>query len=510
MSLIKKLAGETAIYGLSTIIGRVLNYLLVPLYTRIFLTAEYGIVAELYAYVGFLSVIFIYRMETAFFRYGTEKENRQKAYSTALTSLFGSTLFFVAALLLLSQPIANALEYPDQQKYIIWFAFIIGFDALAALPFARLRLENKALRFAVIKLINIGLNIGINLFFLLLCPWLVTKGYEGIYKIYNPELGIGYIFIANLVASAVTILLLSPYYFSERQNSKGITRRVPVFLNGLFDRALWKKMLFYAGPLVIVGFAGIINEMLDRGLLKQLLDGDLDFRTGQIGIYSANYKIAMLITLFTTAFTYAAEPFFFSNAKREDAQKIYATVAQLFTAIACLGFVGILLYIDIFKYFVGEEFRSGLSVVPILLLANICLGLYYNLAVWFKLTDRTIMGAYISGGGAIITIILNIILIPKIGYIGSAWTTLFCYSTMVIASYFLGQKFYPVPYKTGRILLYILLAMFVYGISIPVRTYFGPGSIMVFVSATVLLLTYLSILCALEKEHVMAFVRNRN
>ncbi len=498
MSLLKKLAGDTAIYGLSTIIGRVLNFLLVPLYTRILLDSEYGVVAEFYAYVGFLNVIFIYRMETAFFRFGNEAKQRQPVFNTAAFSIFCSSLFFVGLLILFSQPIANFLEYPDKRIFVIWFAFIIGFDALSAIPFARLRLEGKAIQFATIKFINIGLNIGFNLFFLLLCPYLINQGFTAFEHIYNPDFQIGYIFISNLIASAATLLLLVPTYFFKTKHPQTIdlpsSKKAP-----WFDKALWKKMFRYAGPLVIVGFAGIINETLDRVLLKNCLEGDLDYRTAQIGIYNANYKIAMLITLFTTAFTYAAEPFFFSNANREDAKDIYAIVGQVFAMVGCIGFLGIMLYIDIFKYFVGADFRDGLNVVPIILIANIFLGLYYNIGIWYKLTDKTIYGAFISIGGASITIILNLILIPKIGYLGSAWATLVCYVIMVFCSYFIGKKHYPVPYKAGRILTYIISAITIYLISLPLREYLGVGSILLFAMNTILFLSYLGTLLFVER-----------
>ncbi|MEM6723000.1 MAG: polysaccharide biosynthesis C-terminal domain-containing protein [Bacteroidota bacterium] len=448
MSLIRKLAGETVIYGLSTIIGRALNALLVPLYTYTLLDSQYGVVAELYALVGFLNVLFVHRMETAMFRYGSKAENRSKAFQTSSISVFGSTILLVGALLLSAQSIANWLEYPDQKQYVIWFALIMGFDALSAIPFARLRLEGKAIRFVTIKLLNIGINIGLNLFFLVLCPYMIKQGYEGWSAIYSPEMGIGYIFIANLVASAVTVLLLLPTYFSDRTKWQ-------------FDRDQWRIMFKYAAPLVLVGFAGIVNEMLDRVLLKQLLEGNLDYRTGQIGIYSANYKIAMLITLFTTAFTYAAEPFFFRNADRSDAPELYATVAKWFTWVACFGMMGILLFIDLFKYYVGPEFREGLDIIPILLLANVFLGLYYNLAIWFKLTDKTIMGAYIAIGGALITILANWFLIPILGYRGSAWATLLCYFCMLLASYWMGKRHYPIPYPLGRIASVLILAMLI-------------------------------------------------
>lgn len=494
MSLIKKLAGETAIYGLSSIIGRFANYLLVPLYTNIFDKAPYGIVSELYAYVGFLMVIFTYRMETGFFRFGTPKADRDKAFSTTSIAILLTTPLFAGLLIGFSQPIADWLQYPDNANYVIWFALVLAFDALAAVPFARLRLDNKPIRFAAIKLTNIGINIGSNLFFLLLCPYLSHKGFSWVDNIYNENLGIGYIFISNLLASIVTILLLAPTYFKIKLQ---------------FDKKLMRKILAYSMPLVIVGFASVINELLDRTLLKWLLPGTLDENMAELGVYSACYKLAMLMTLFTQAFNYAAEPFFFSNADRKDAKKTYAQVAQVFTIVGALGFLGITLYIDIFKHFIGSEFRDGLVIVPILLMANLALGLYYNFAIWYKLKDKTNIGALIAIGGALITLVLNIWWIPKIGYVGSAWATLICYASMAAAAYLVGRKYYPVPYPILKIMLYIVLALVVYQVSMVVQSSFaiGAGTLSLYAVNTVLLLAFISIIFRMDLDLFRSIIK---
>ena len=449
MSALKKLAGQTAIYGLSSIIGRFLNYLLVPLYTYIFSTYQYGIVTELYSYAAFFMVIFTYGLETAFFRF-YEKEGQQPAvYSTVLWSIFTSTVILTTAVVFVAPFIAEGLGYPEHSDYIVWFGFIVGLDALASIPFAKLRAKNKALKFASFKLLNIGINIGLNLFFLLLCPYILKNYSSGTFfdmaqLIYNPEFGIGYIFISNLAASAVTFLLLIP---EMKEIKIG------------FNKYLWKQMIMYALPLVIVGFSGIINEMIDRILLKFLLPFDNETNQSMIGIYGACYKLSLLMTLFIQAYRYAAEPFFFAQSNQKSAKTTYAATLKYFVITGLLIFLGVMLFLDILKYFIGPEFHEGLVVVPILLMANLFLGIYYTLSIWYKITDKTGLGAYIAIGGAIITIVLNIILIPEIGYVGSAWATLVCYLSMSIASYAFGQYYYKVYYNLKRISVYIIVAL---------------------------------------------------
>jgi|AntRauTorckE5430_2_1112549.scaffolds.fasta_scaffold03093_3 O-antigen/teichoic acid export membrane protein len=487
MSLIKKLAGETAIYGVSSIVGRFLNYFLVPLYTNIFPPSEYGIVVNLYAWVGFLTVIFVYRMETGFFRFGTPPADRDKAYSTLSTLLLVTTPIFCGLLIGFAEPIAVWMKYPDDANYIIWFAIILGLEALSAIPFAKLRLDGRPWYFAAIKLINIGVNLTINLFFLLLCPYLETKGWD-MSAVYNSNWGIEYIFIANLTASAVTLLLLSPSYFKTKFE---------------FDKVLLKKTLIYILPLVFVGLAGIVNEVIDRILQKWLLPGSDIENEAMIGIYGACYKLAMLLSLFTQAFNYAAEPFFFRNADRSDSMPIYAKVALYFTVVGALGFLGIMLYIDIAQFFIGTQYREGLVVVPILLLANLFLGVYYNFAIWYKLKDKTMIGALIAFGGALITIVLNILWIPTIGYIGSAWATLICYASMATACYWVGQKYYPVPYPIVKMLLYVGLAILIYGANLLARDIFGNGTIPLFIINTLLIISYLGIFYKFDGREVL-------
>lgn len=479
---LKKLAGQTAIYGGSTIVARLLNYLLVPLHTRIFAPESYGIVGEMYAYVSLLIVLLTYGMETAFFRfYESGNPKRDRVYSTSLMSLVFSTSVFLILILFFARPLADVIRYPHNAEYIIWFALIIAFDAVSAIPFARLRAMNRPRVFAAIKIMNIGINVILNLFFLLLCPYMLRQGILShlIHMIYNPAIGVGYIFIANLISSGVTLLILMMVLPRTRW---------------VFDSKLWKPMIRYALPLLVFGLAGIINETMDRLLLKYL--SPAESASAVVGIYTACYKISIMMTIVIQGFKYAAEPFFFAHARENNARQLYADVMKYFVIVCSVIFLVIMLYIDVVKYFVGEKYYPGLTIVPILLLANMFLGIFYNLSIWYKLTDKTRFGAYLSVGGAIITLILNYLLIPKIGFLGSAWATFFCYLSMMVASYLIGQKHYKVRYNTGRILLYIGLAT--------ALVYFSgwlnfPAQWLKYLINTLLLAAYLVVVIAIEK-----------
>ena len=449
MGIIKKLASQTAIYGISSIFGRFLNYLLVPLYTYYFSAAEYGVVSEFYAYAGFFSVLLLFGFETGYFRFrDKEHSGRDVAYSTALIFVVLVNLGFFLFILLINPRLSAALNYANHPEYVLYFTLILTLDAIASIPFARLRAEDKAFRFAGIKVTEILVTVLLSLFFIIYCPKIYTENPQSwIDKIYDPAIGIAYIFIANLIASVFKFLLLTPQ------------------LAGLawgFDRALFGKMIRYSLPMVVIGFAGIINEMLDRVLLKYLLPYDLQTNMKMLGIYSACYKLSILMSLFIQAFRYAAEPFFFAYSGNSDARTIYAKVLKFFVIFCVFIFLLVTLFIDFFKYFVGEEFRAGLEVVPILLLANLFLGIYVNLSIWYKLTDRTLMGAFVSLAGAALTIVLNVWWIPEFGYVGSAWATLACFASMAIVSYLLGRHYYPVAYDVKRVIAYITLGVALY------------------------------------------------
>jgi len=449
MGIIKKLASQTAIYGISSIFGRFLNYLLVPLYTYYFSAAEYGVVSEFYAYAGFFSVFLLFGFETGYFRFRDKAHSgRDIAYSTALIFVVLADLVFFLVILLINAKLSAALNYANHPEYVLCFALILTLDAIASIPFARLRAEDKAFHFAGIKVTEILVMVLLSLFFIIYWPKLFAENpHSWIGKIYDPAIGVGYIFIANLIASLFKFLLLTPQ------------------LAGLawgFDRALFGKMIRYSLPMVVIGFAGIINEMLDRVLLKYLLPYDLQTNMKMLGIYSACYKLSILMSLFIQAFRYAAEPFFFAYSDKSDARIIYAKVLKFFVIFCVFIFLLVTLFIDFIKYFLGEEFRAGLEVVPILLLANLCLGIYVNLSIWYKLSDRTTIGAFVSLAGAALTIALNVWLIPIYGYVGSAWATLACYASMAIVSYLLGRHYYPVAYDVKRVLAYIMLGVGLY------------------------------------------------
>jgi O-antigen/teichoic acid export membrane protein len=456
---IKRLAGQTAIYGVSSIMGRLLNYLLVPVYTNYFLTHEFGVITEIYSYVAILIVILTHGMETAFFRFSEQNPSqRNTIFGTSLLSVLALAVIFVFFTSTFSQQIADTMRYPNNPEYVLWFGIIIGMDALMSIPFARLRAENRPLHFAFIKLTGIGINIALVLFFVVACPWLLDNANPTISgwiaSFYNPSIGVGYVFIANLVASSIAGILLLPVIFRGRIG---------------FSFPIWKTMLIYALPLLVAGLAGIINEALDKILLKYLLPEDIAM--SQLGIYGACYRVSVLMILFIQAFRFAAEPFFFAEYKNENAKFLYARVMKVFVVTCLFIFLGIMLYMDIIQYFIGKDFREGLEVVPILLLAHIFLGIYFNLSIWYKLTGQTRFGAYIAVIGAGITIVVNVLLIPVIGYFASAWAHLFCYIVMTMISWYWGRKRYHVAYDIPRIMLFIVAAIalyFIHGLIPPI------------------------------------------
>lgn len=487
MSELKKLAGQTAVYGLSSIVGRMLNYLLVPLYTRVFDKAEYGVVSEMYAWVAFLMIVFTYGMETAFFHFSQKETDKEKVYGTSLFSILSSSALLCAILIFFSQPIASAIGYPKHSEYITLFALILAFDALCALPFAKLRQQNKAKTFAGIKLINILLNIGFNLFFLVVCPY-ATKTDAGLLtqianSVYSSKVGVGYVFISNLLSSGITFLMLLKYL-------RGVNLKP--------DFNLLKRMLLYAAPLLIAGFAGMINETFDRVIYKHLAPNPAT-ALAELGVYSACYKLSIIMTLFIQTFRYAAEPFFFAQHKNENKQEVYALVMKYFVITCSFIFAAVMLYIDVVKLFIGEEFRSGIKIVPVLLLANLFLGIFYTLSMWYKLAGKTYYGAYFSIFGGALTVVLLFVMIPLWGYMGAAWATLITYAAMMIASYITGQKNYHVPYDVARNLMYIGLAVLTWFASAGILKMFSPGTVASFFINTFLLLVFAGFIFMLEK-----------
>jgi len=463
MASIRRLASQTAVYGIPTILGRFLQYLMVYLLTRVFSLAQYGTISVFYAYASFLMVVLTYGMETAFFRFSEKEEDKDSVFSTGMLSLIITSGSFIFLASIFSGAIAGWIDYPGQAKYVVWFAWILGLDALVAIPFARLRSQNRAARFATLKMINIFTNIGLTLFFILLCPWAwkafpSLRGLLGL--IYNPDWGIEYVFIANLAASLITLALVLPMIMNMRWK---------------MHNELWKRMLIYALPLLFAGLAGMVNETLDRLMLRYLLPFSKDMSEAQVGIYSACYKISILITLFVQAYRFAAEPFFFSQAKEKDSAKTYARIMDFFLVAILSTFLVTMLFLDdVFLHLIDKKYWVGKGVIPVLMLANIFLGIYYNLSIWYKLTGKTIWGAWLSVMGAVITLALNFWWIPLgpenllHGYIGSAWATLICYGSMMVVAYLLGQKFYPIPYNLFKFFGYLAFALLIYAISVNV------------------------------------------
>lgn len=494
MSTLKKLAGQTAVYGLSTIVGRLLNYLLVPLYTYNFSTSEYGVVTEMYAYISFLIIVVTYGMETALFNFSASEENKDKVYSTALISVLVSTTAFIGLVVLFADPLAVVIEHPQHADYVLWVILIIGLDAFTSIPFAKLREQNKAGRFAFIKIINIAINIALNIFFVAICKNAYNDPSSVFYSIanavYSPEIGVGYVFISNLVASFVVLLLLFPEV---------------VRIKYTFDSELWKRMMIYALPLLLAGLAGMTNETMDRILLKYMLPKDI--AESQVGIYGACYKISILMTIFVQTFRYAAEPFFFSNSREKNSKELYADVMKYFIIACSFIFLATVLNLSWIQNFVGPAFRSGMDVVPILLMANLFLGVFFNLSIWYKLTNKTKFGAYLTGLGAVITLTLNFLLIPVMGFMGSAWATLACYATMMVASYFLGNKHFPVNYNLKRILGYLTLSLALYFTGY----YLIPGnSALTIALNNLLVLLFISTVYFLERDGIKKLIKNEN
>lgn len=490
MNPLKRLASQTAVYGVSSIIGRFLNYLLVPLYTYTFVPADYGVVAEFYAYMGFLAVVLVFGLETGYFRFRAGTKQPPVVFATVVRTLIVANAAFVLAAVLLQQPVADLLRHGEHPEYIWWVAAIVALDAVGAAAFARLRAEDKALRFAGIKLIEIGVNIGLNLFFIALC----RQAYEAdptslLGRLWDPAIGVGYVFLANLAASGVKILLLAPLL------KDGLSGR-----GALFDAALFRRLLRYSAPMVVIGLAGIVNEMLDRAALKYLLPYDEETNMAQLGIYSACYKLSILMMLFIQAFRYAGEPFFFSYAKERDAREIYALVLNGFVIFCVFIFLLVTLYLDLFQYFVGAPYREGLHVVPVLLIANLLLGVYVNLSIWYKLTDRTLMGAGVALIGAGITIAMLWLLIPRFGYEGAAWAHLACYGAMVAISYALGRRYYPVPYDLTRLAGWIALGLALYAAGEWLMDVQGWHFL---IAGTLLMLVYLGLVALIDGRRLL-------
>ena len=488
MSGIKKLAGQTLWYGGSTIFGRFLNYLLNPLLAQLFAAGKFGIISNLFAIAAFLNIIFTYGLETSYFRFNNIHPEK-KVYNTAFFSLLTSTVLLGIILFASHQYIAaNLLELPNHPEYVQWVILIVMFDALSVLPLAKLRYEGRPIKFAAVRILTILLNIGFILFFLVYCDGIYKKGEDSFWlNFYDPKIGLGYVIIANVIASGAGLLLLTKELFQ---------------FSFQFDKDLWKKIMTYTWPLVIVGFGGMVNEMIDRFMLLHRYPGTTEEAYTQVGIYSANYKLAILIVLFIQAFRMGAEPFFFKSSADQNAPRTYARVMKFFVITCCLCFLSVVLFLDIWKYFMGTrhtEYYTGLKIVPILMLAKIFLGIYYNLSVWYKITNKNLTGAYITLGGALITVVFNYLFIPVWGYVACSIATVLCYGFMMVASYRLGQQHFPVPYPWKKLAAYIVICVMLFGLHQLVR-YLSPSILLNHIMGIVLLSGFALFILKIEKR----------
>lgn len=464
MSLYKKLLNQTAIYGLATVLPRMMSFLLVRLYVDYMPSEEYGEVSVIFAYLIFLNVILSYGMETSFFRFYNREINKDKVISTSTISLLVTTTLFLCLGIFFKESIAFVSKI--KADYIIYTLLILVLDALVIIPFSKLRAESRSLKFALIKIANVALNLGLNVFLIVYLPQWHTKS-SVLDSIYIADFQIGYIFISNLLASLITLLILLPDYFKLKWN---------------FDRLLWKQMMQYGFPILIAGIAFAINEHFDKILLEWM-----GVSLSNIGAYSACYKIGMFMVLFRTAYTLGIEPFFFSHASNENAPKTYATITKYFVIFGSFMSLSVIVFADVLKLILvpKDSYWIAMDIVPLIVMANFFLGIYTNLSVWYKLIDKTKIGAYISIVGAIVTLLLNIILIPFIGFVGSAIATIIAYASMMLISYYLGQKKYPIPYDMKKIFSYLGISIVLSGLSfyIPVfrKTYiFGIVAILFF------------------------------
>ena len=452
----KSLAKDTAIYGLSSILGRLINWCLVPLHISIFTdTVEYGKISRIYGLTALFLVLLTYGMETGFFRFMNKKEeNADKVYSTSLITLAISSLLFILFCISFIHPISEILKYTDHREHIMIMAMVVAIDAFMTIPFAYLRYQKRPKRFAYLKLASIIIYVLFNVFFLITCPWMQANYPDFILsKFYHPEIGIGYVFLANLISSLAVLILL-----------------IPSAMKGLkiyFDKKLLNRLLKYSFPLLILGLAGVINQAVAPLVYPYIFDSVTEAER-QLGIYNACLKFTVIITMFIQAFRYAYEPFIFSKNKEEDNRKPYADAMKYFVIFTLFIFLGIMFYIDILQYImdkIGKNYAIGLMILPIAMMGEIFFGIYYNLSVWYKLTDKTKYGAYFSVFGCAIQVSLNIIFVPIIGFMASAWATLICNIVICAISYFIGQKHYPIKYNLKDIFIYLSIALVLYAIA---------------------------------------------
>lgn len=467
---------------MATVLPRMLSFLLVPLYTNQLPTEEYGKVSIIFSYFVLFNVILAYGMETAFFRFFNKESDKEKVVSTSAISIATSSFVFLVIAFLLKEQISVWIDI--KLEYINLVIWILLLDALVIIPFSWLRAKERPMRYAVIKIANVAINFGLNIFFLLYLKEL-SFHFSSLDTIYKENYEISYIFISNLIASGFTLLMLLPFYTKIKYR---------------FDRILWKKMMKYAMPILIAGIAYSINETFDRILLDHLLPENV--AEHMVGVYSACYKLALFMTLFATAFRLGIEPFFFNYAENKSAPETYARITKYFVILGSFIFLFVIVFVHILKiaFLRDASYWEAVKIVPFILLANFCLGVYHNLSVWYKVTDRTRFGAYISVFGAIVTLLLNFLLIPEYTYVGSAIATLAAYGSMMILSWYLGRKYYPIPYDLKKIGMYLALSI---GFSI-ISFYIFDSNYMISIP---LLLVFLVILYASEKKELKQLLK---
>jgi len=469
MAGIKSLAKETAVYGLSSIVGRFLNWCLVPLYTYLFVASEYGVVSFLYSFTAVMLVVLNYGMETGFFRFANKEKDPERVYTTSLVSVGTTSILFIILLSVFIGPVSRLLQTAAHPEYVWMLGVTVAIDAFTNLPFAYLRFRKKAFRFAGIKLMNVGLNIGFNLFFLLACPALMKSCPAAVSWFYSPmggaDFGIGWIFFANLLSTLCVFAALLPQLMGRRY---------------VADTALLRRMLHYSWPLLILGIAGILSQNMGQMIIPYLFPGEKEAADTMVGIYSANMKIAIVMVMFTQAFRYSFEPFIFAQAKGDGEEKKqgYSDATKYFVIFGFFIFLFVMFFLPLLKHFIAPGYWKGLGVVPIMMGAELCFGVFFNLGLWYKLTDRTEWGMYMSLICFVLMAAFNIILVRMIGipdgFMGSAWAALISYFSVMVLSYFLGQKYYPIRYPIGRMALYMLLAGALWGAGSYAESIFTP------------------------------------
>jgi O-antigen/teichoic acid export membrane protein len=486
LSNIKKLASETLWYGGSTIAAKLINYLITPILTHsgVISNDQYGQIGIIYSLMPIFNILFTYGFETAYFKFSAEKNAKKNIYNTAALSILSTTFFFTILLWLTKDSIGSFITLQNYPSIIKLMIIIVALDTISAIPFARLRQENKPRKYAIAKVVGVLVNILLTWFFIRYCPTHNTAG-SWVSLVYNSSTNpITYVVLANCIQAFITLLFLYKEILQLRFS---------------FDYTLWKQMLIYAAPLILVGLGGMINETMDRIMLLKWLPGDQILKQTQVGIYNANYKLSILITLFIQAFKMSAEPFFFKQAQGINPQKTYAKVMKFFVMIISVMFLAVSLYLPIWKYINGSSYWEGLVVVPALLMANIFLGIYYNLSVWYKLSNKTLYGAWITLIGTAITILGNYIFIPTYGYSACALTTCICYGTMMVISFIWGQKNYPIPYPWKKLVAYLCIALIIFLIHKGITTLL-PNVIFSSILATILIGAYCWFLTLVEQK----------